>query len=71
MRTLASISNARAAARPRDRPRCTRAISAICSPIMIEGLSAVLGSWCTMVIRAPQVRRIRALDSSSRLVPSK
>ena len=45
-------------------PRCSRNDSVICLPIVMTGLSELIGSWKTIATSAPQSRRI-ALSSSS------
>jgi hypothetical protein len=54
MRTRSSHVRAALAATARDRPRCSRRGSAICSPMGTCGVSAVSGSWKIMVIFEPR-----------------
>ena len=48
-----------------------RTVSAICLPMVIVGLSEVIGSWKTIPISLPRTLRISASLSSTRSRPSK
>ena len=65
-----SISTARAHASRREAPACTRATSAIWSPTVNTGLSAVMGSWKIIAILLPRIRRISASLIVNRSRPS-
>jgi hypothetical protein len=71
MPTSSSISTARALASRRDAPWWIRATSAIWSPTVKTGLSAVIGSWKIMAMRLPRTLRISPSESSERSRPSK
>ncbi len=45
-------------------------ISAICWPMVMSGLSAVMGSWKTMAMSPPRTPRISRSDSASRSRPA-
>ena len=61
---------ARCASRRVARP-CTSSVSAIWSPIVKTGLSAVIGSWKISAISAPRTARISRSGSVSRSRPLK
>ena len=58
MRTRSSISMARLKAALRSMSRCRISASAICLPMVITGLSDVIGSWKIIEISLPRTRRI-------------
>ena len=54
-----------------SKPRCRVSTSAICAPIVITGLSAVIGSWNTMPILLPRNCRKRRGAARKTSSPSK
>ena len=70
MPTSASRSTERSSAALRDSPWCSRTDSPSWRPIVSTGLSDVIGSWNTIVIRLPRIVRIVASSAPIRLRPS-
>ena len=71
MRTSASRLRARAHARRRPTPSCTRTGSATWSPTVKSGFSEAIGSCRIIAMRLPRMRRISVGDLASRSSPSK
>jgi hypothetical protein len=65
--SMARIRSRRAAGGSRV---CVASTSSICRPQHITGLSAVIGSWKIIAIRAPRRVRSRAAPARSRSSPS-
>ena len=61
MPTVSSILTARSHASFFEPPWWTRTTSAIWSPTVNTGFSAVIGSWNTIAMRAPRISRIELL----------
>jgi hypothetical protein len=55
MPTRCSMSRATALEALRSRPRCRAAASRICSPTVLRGFRAVMGSWKIMAMRLPRM----------------
>ena len=70
MPTRSSSSPARSSAAALSTSRCARICSASCAPIRCTGLSAVIGSWKTIAISAPRIRRSSSSEAPTRSRPA-
>src|SRR4051794_9845724 len=70
MPTRPNSSTARWSAAARSLPRCCSSVSVIWRPIVRTGFSEVIGSWNTMPISLPRIRRISSSESVIRSRPA-
>ena len=70
MRTRPSSSTAMSMAAAHGVLRCRLIGSAICRPIVSDGLSELIGSWKIMAMRLPRIARISSSLSFRRFWPS-
>ena len=70
IRTRSSNSIARWRACGRDRPWCSRSVSEIWSQIVSTGFSDDIGSWNTIAMSRPRMRRSSASSASSKSWPA-
>ena len=70
MFTSLRISTACACASLRDAPSCTIGTSMSWNPTGMLGFSALIGSWYTMAIFAPRMRRSSAGEREAMSCPS-
>ncbi len=70
MPTSCSISMVRASATLREAVSCSSRASSIWRPMVMTGLSEVIGSWKIMEISLPRISRMAAASRPTRSTPS-